>query len=70
MSVISEKLSWKIDIWRQEAKDLLKRGGSKVLSEVTVSQAFGGMRGVRALICDTSRVPQDEGLIVREMPLT
>jgi citrate synthase len=69
MSVISEKLSGKIDIWRQEAKEVLKNGGNKVLSEVTVSQAFGGMRGVRALICDTSRVPQDEGLIVRGMPL-
>jgi citrate synthase len=35
-----------------------------------VAQAYGGMRGVRALICDTSRVPQDEGLIVRGMHLS
>jgi citrate synthase len=69
MSLISEKLSNKIDIWRQEAKEVLSNGGKKVLSEVSVAQAFGGMRGVRALICDTSRVPQDEGLIVRELHL-
>jgi citrate synthase len=70
MSVISEKLSKKIDVWRQEARELLSKGGSRVLSEVTVAQAYGGMRGVRALICDTSRVPQDEGLIVRGMHLS
>lgn len=39
------------------------------MSEVTISQAYGGMRGIRALICDTSRVPQDQGLIVRGRPL-
>jgi citrate synthase len=70
MSVISEKLSKKIDLWRQEARELLSNGGSRVLSEVTVAQAYGGMRGVRALICDTSRVPQDEGLIVRGIHLS
>ena len=65
MSKIFEKLSNKIDVWRKEAKDLMIRGGEQVLSDVTISQAYGGMRGVRALICDTSRVPQDQGLIVR-----
>jgi citrate synthase len=65
MSDIRNKLSKKIDEWRKEEKIILEKGGSKELSSVTVSQAFGGMRGVRALICDTSRVPQDEGLIIR-----
>jgi citrate synthase len=69
MSVIYDRLSVRIEEWRLEDNDLKKRGGDKVLSEVTVSQAYGGMRGVRALICDTSRVPQDKGLIVRGMPL-
>ncbi len=65
MTVIFEKLSTKIDEWRHEAKVLLEKGSNKVLSEVTVAQAYGGMRGVRSLICDTSRVPQDQGLIIR-----
>jgi citrate synthase len=69
MSVIFEILSKKIDEWRVEDKDLIKKAGNKVISEVTVAQAYGGMRGVRALICDTSRVPQEEGLIVRGLPL-
>ena len=65
MTIIFEKLSKKIELWRNEAKDIIQTNGNKVLSEVTVSQAYGGMRGVRALICDTSRVPQDQGLIIR-----
>jgi len=65
MSIIFEILNNKIIGWRQEAKELLEKGGNKILSEVTVGQAYGGMRGVRSLICDTSRVPQDEGLIIR-----
>jgi citrate synthase len=65
MSTIFEKLSGKIEEWRDEAKALVTKGGNKLLSEVSVSQAYGGMRGVRSLICDTSRVPQDEGLIIR-----
>ncbi|MCL5027875.1 MAG: citrate (Si)-synthase [Bacteroidetes bacterium] len=69
MTDIVEKLSKKIDEWRREAKVLLEKGHDKILSEVTVAQAYGGMRGIRTLICDTSRVPQDEGLIIRGMHL-
>ena len=69
MSKIYDKLSLKIDEWRDEQKTMLAMGGDKLLSEVTISQALGGMRAVRALVCDTSRVPQDIGLIVRGMPL-
>lgn len=69
MSKIFERLADKIELWRREAKDILANGGEKVLSEITVSQAYGGMRGVRSLICDTSRVPQEQGLIVRGRPL-
>ncbi len=69
MSDIREKLSKKIESWREETKSILEKGGNKELSNVTVSQAYGGMRGVRAFICDTSRVPQDEGLIIRGIHL-
>jgi citrate synthase len=65
MSSIFNKLSEEIKVWRDEEKSILAKGGEKVLAEVTVAQAYGGMRGVRSLICDTSRVPPDEGLIIR-----
>lgn len=69
MSNIFDKLENKITEWREEASNIVKESGSKVLGEVTVTQAFGGMRGVRSLICDTSRVPPDQGLIIRGTPL-
>ena len=69
MTELVEKLSTKIDEWRREAKELLEIGHDKIISEVSVGQVYGGMRGIRALICDTSRVPQDEGLIIRGIHL-
>ncbi len=69
MEVIKIKLKEKIPIWKEEIKNLVKDYGDKVISEVTVSQAYGGMRGVKALICDTSEVPPDKGLIIREIPI-
>ncbi len=69
MSTIFDILSKKVIEWRKDESTILEKGGAKVLSEVTVSQAFGGMRGVRSIICDTSRVPQEQGLIIREIPL-
>ena len=65
MPDIRKKLSSKIEKWRDEVKSILEKAGDKELSSVSISQAYGGMRGVRALICDTSRVPKDEGLIIR-----
>jgi len=69
MDIIKLKLKEKIPAWKEEIKNLVKEYGDKVISEVTVSQAYGGMRGVKALICDTSEVPPDKGLIIREIPI-
>lgn len=65
MANIVDKLSEKIAFWRKEAHELLNKAGEKVVSEVTINQVYGGMRNIRALICDTSRVPKEEGLIIR-----
>lgn len=69
MQNIYEKLQEKIVIWRSELSELAKANGDKVVSEVTVAQLLGGMRGVKGIMCDTSNVPQDKGLIIRGMPL-
>ncbi len=69
MSKILETLSKKIPDWRYEAKQLLEEKGDKVISNVTVAQAYGGMRGVKGLVCDTSAVSADSGLIIRGRPL-
>ena len=69
MSTLLESLSKKIPNWRDEAKQLLEDKGDKVVSNVTVAQAYGGMRGVKGLVCDTSAVSADSGLIIRGRPL-
>lgn len=67
--VLKDKLAEQIPQLRDEAKSLVKAHGGKVISEVTVAQAFGGMRGVKAMICDTSLVEPDKGLIIRGRPI-
>ncbi len=69
MSKIKDKLAQKLPGLREEVKNLVKEHGEKVMSQVTVAQAYGGMRGVIGLICDTSLVPADKGLIIREIPI-
>ncbi|MCJ7498914.1 citrate (Si)-synthase [bacterium] len=50
-------------------RNLVKSHGDVVLSEATVAQAYGGMRGIKSMICDTSEVSPDKGLIIRGIPL-
>lgn len=70
MSMIKDALAAKIPAMREEMKTLAKEYGDKVISEVTVAQALGGMRGVKGLVCDTSLVEPDKGLIIRGIPIS
>lgn len=63
--MLQETLAEKIPIWQNDLKQVLDQNGDKVISSVTVSQAIKGMRGVKSLICDTSTVSADKGLIIR-----
>ena len=67
--MLQETLSKKIPTWQEDLKKLLEENGAKVISEVTVAQAAKGMRGVKSMICDTSAVSADEGLIIRGHPI-
>ncbi|RMH54547.1 MAG: citrate (Si)-synthase [Candidatus Hydrogenedentota bacterium] len=69
MSVLEERLAGVIPGLREEAKSLAKEHGTKVISQVTVSQVYGGMRGVRGLLCDTSSVEPETGLKIRGRPV-
>jgi citrate synthase len=65
MPILQEKLAAIYAPQRDEIRQLLKEHGDKVVSEVTIKQVYGGMRGVKGLVCDTSVVPPDKGLIIR-----
>ena len=67
--MLQETLSKKIPTWQEDLKKILDENGTKVISEVTVAQAAKGMRGVKSMICDTSAVSADEGLIIRGHPI-
>ena len=69
MTSLYNTLEEKIPVWRDDAQSLLKNNGSSVISDVTLTQAYGGMRGVKGLVCDTSSVSPDTGLIIRGKPL-
>ncbi|RME21316.1 MAG: citrate (Si)-synthase [Candidatus Zixiibacteriota bacterium] len=66
---LKDKLAGMIPKLREERKKLIKEHGTKVISEVTVAQAFGGMRGVKGMVCDTSVVDPDTGLVIRGIPI-
>ena len=69
MANLHEKLANQIPGLRKELHAVAKEHGTEVISEVTVSQVMGGMRGVKGMLCDTSVVDPDKGLIVRGIPI-
>jgi citrate synthase len=66
---LKEKLSEIIPKLREERTALMKGSGDVKISEVTIAQAIGGMRGVKGMVCDTSVVEPDQGLIIRGKPI-
>jgi citrate synthase len=70
MPTLKARLAEQIPGLREETKNLVSNYGDKVISEVTVAQAFGGIRGVKCLICDTSFVDPEKGLIIRGIPIS
>jgi len=69
MATLKSKLASLIPGWREEIGNLLKAHGDTKVSEVSMTQAYGGMRGVKCMVCDTSEVPPDKGLLIRGTPV-
>lgn len=69
MSALHDVFAAQVPALRAERAETLKQHGRRVISEVTVARAFGGMRDVRALVCDTSVVDPDQGLVIRGIPV-
>jgi citrate synthase len=69
MPNLKDALAERIPVLREETQQLVGKHGNHPLSEVTLAQAYGGMRGVIALVCDTSMVDPHEGLKIRGHPI-
>jgi citrate synthase len=69
MAKLHDRLAQQVPTLRETVKRLTKEAGAVKISELTLEQAYGGMRGVKSLVCDTSEVPPDKGLIIRGFPV-
>jgi len=65
MNALRNQLSAKIPAMREEVKLLTEAQGQHKISEVTIAQAYGGMRGVKSLVTETSALDPDEGIRFR-----
>ena len=66
---LKETLAAQIPKLREERVTLMKQHGDHQISTVSVAQAIGGMRGIKGMVCDTSVVEPDQGLIIRGRPI-
>ena len=69
MNLLKQELKNRIPIVQDEIKQLIKDKGDEKISDVTVAQAYSGLRGIKAFVCDTSSVSAEKGLIIRGKPL-
>ena len=69
MNLLKNELTKQVPVIQEDIKKLISEKGSEKISEVTVAQAYSGLRGIKAFVCDTSSVSADKGLIIRGIPL-
>ena len=69
MNLLKKELEKLIPETQKEIKELINKKGDTQISTVSVAQAYSGLRGIKAFVCDTSSVSADKGLIIRGYPL-
>ena len=69
MSKLKSRLYEKIQKHRVRTSELLKNHGDKVIDQVTIAQAIGGMRGIKSLVTDISYLDPYEGIRYRGFTL-
>ncbi|WP_171596201.1 citrate (Si)-synthase [Marinifilum caeruleilacunae] len=62
MSILRNEIKNNLTYLKNEIEHIFEGGRDTVLSEVTVGQVYGGMRGLTALVCNTSYVDPYSGL--------
>jgi citrate synthase len=66
---LKAKLSSRSAALKKEIEGLLAAHGNKSLGEVTLSQAYGGMRDIKCMVTETSSVDPQEGIRYRGMTI-
>ncbi len=65
MEILKNRFKTKADEVGNEIKELLKEHGNRKIGEVTLSQAYQGMRGITGLVTETSLLDAQEGIKFR-----
>ena len=65
MASLKEKFSSKIEPMRNRVKSIVKEHGDVKISDVTVAQAYGGARGVKCIVTETSALDPYDGIRFR-----
>ena len=65
MDKLKELFKQKATELKTEVKSIAKEHGSKKADEVSLRQIFGGMRGVKSMIWETSNLDAFEGIRFR-----
>jgi citrate synthase len=68
-STLKQKMEGLVAARQIEVKDFNKEHGKTVLGEVTVGQVIGGMRGLPAMLYETSKLHPVDGIKYRGMDL-
>ena len=61
-----QRISDQLPAWHERIQSIISQYGNVPIGEVTVAKAYGGMRGVFALITEISHVDPEQGLLIRE----
>jgi citrate synthase len=69
MFLLKEEFSKNVELMREQLKILTKEKADRVVSQVTLEQLYGGMRGIKCIPCETSVVELDKGLIIRNISI-
>ena len=65
LALLDDVVSDRVAATLEHKKKILEEFGDRRLSEVTVAQAYGGMRGVKCMVTETSAVDPYEGIRFR-----
>ncbi len=65
MTALKRQIESLIPSLQSRMKELLKNFGNVKISDVTISQIYGGARGIECLLCETSLLDPEEGIRFR-----
>ncbi len=65
MDQLKEKFAGKAETLASEVRDFLKENADKKVDEVSLKQVFGGMRGIKSMLWETSQLDANEGIRFR-----